>query len=371
MGVNMEEFAEKDQDKKAINEFRKFAWIRIIGGISVVALILWGAAFIIDWISPSDTVTSASAGHGEKIQPASNVNSQRHAMEPDASSTPNHTEKKQVPQTALSHEVTGAATTSIPTAVDAPKPIGVEFVEALIKPLDYELDKRFWGWRTNDLIILTDNVNEFQRGVLEVTRRATSRLTDNISRTGSTAALNPHLEQAMNGLMLNSDSYLFPPAETQYREALNKLNLYKEQLIRNEASFYNRPDNLIPLLKGFEELLGSCDENLVKTKEENGDTVSTFSADNYYYYAKGVASAMATILEAVETDFDKTLSIRNGDEILSRAVESCHHAAHLDPWLFVTEANLCGIFANHRANMAAHISHARFYVGLLAEALST
>jgi hypothetical protein len=32
---------------------------------------------------------------------------------------------------------------------------------------------------------------------------------------------------------------------------------------------------------------------------------------------------------------------------------------------------LCGIFANHRANMAAHISHARFYVGLLAAALST
>ncbi len=80
---------------------------------------------------------------------------------------------------------------------------------------------------------------------------------------------------------------------------------------------------------------------------------------------------MATILEAVETDFDKTLNARNGDEILHRAIESCHHAAHQDPWLFVTEASLNGIFANHRANMAAHISHARFYVGLLAEALST
>jgi hypothetical protein len=367
----MEEFADKGQDKKAVNEFRKFAWIRIIGGIAVAALMLWGASFLIDWISPPGIETSVQANHEKKIQPDSRGFDQSHTLTLDESMPPSDTEKKKVSQPIVSHESKSASKTSLPAPVDTPKPTGVEFVEALIKPLDYELNDRFWGWRPNDLIQFTDNVNEFQLGVLEVTRRATSRLTDNISRTGSTAALNPHLEQAMNGFMLNSDSYLFPPAETQYRNALGKLTLYKEQLVRSEASFYNRPDNLIPLLKTFEELLGSSDENLVKSKEENGDTVSTFSADNYYYYAKGVASAMATILEAVETDFDKTLNARNGDEILHRAIESCHHAANLDPWLFVTEANLCGIFANHRANMAAHISHARFYVGLLAEALST
>ncbi|MCU0599047.1 MAG: DUF2333 family protein [Desulfobacterales bacterium] len=367
----MEDFADKDQKQSTDREFQKFLWIRIIAGIGIAAVLLWGASFLIDWLSPAGTEKPVQADHGYKVNPETDATAQSQAKESDKNSTPSHGEKIETSQLPVSHESKLASKSSLPSAVGASKATGVEFVEALIKPLDDELNERFWGWRPNDLIQFTDNVNEFQLGVLEVTRRATTRLTDNISRTGSTAALNPHLEQAMNGFMLNSDSYLFPPAETQYRNALEKLNLYKEQLARSEASFYNRPDNLIPLLKAFEELLGSCDENLVKSKEENGDTVSTFSADNYYYYAKGVASAMAIILEAVETDFDKTLNARNGDEILHRALESCHHSAHMDPWLFVTEANLCGIFANHRANMAAHISHARFYVGLLAAALST
>lgn len=53
------------------------------------------------------------------------------------------------------------------------------------------------------------------------------------------------------------------------------------------------------------------------------------------------------------------------------AIHSCHIAAGLDPWLLVTEGGLNGILANHRANMAAHISHTRFYVNLLVETLST
>ena len=247
---------------------------------------------------------------------------------------------------------------------------GVAFVDAVTRPLNFELNERFWGWRPNDIINFTDNVNNFQLGVLEVTRRAATRLTDNISRTGSAASLNDHLERAMNMLMINAESYMLPSAEHEYQQALTELSLYKQQLEQNKASFYTRPDNLIPLLRSFEELLGSCDENLVKM-EEGGKPVSTFRADNYFYYAKGVASALATILPAISTDFSRVLDVRSGDEILHHAIMSCEIAANIEPWLWVTEGSLNGIFANHRANMAAHISHARFYVGLLSEAIST
>ncbi len=80
---------------------------------------------------------------------------------------------------------------------------GVLFVDAIIAPLDYELNERFWGWRHNDILNFTDNVNNFQLGVLEVTRRAVITLTERISRTGTTAALDPNLEDATNWLMLN------------------------------------------------------------------------------------------------------------------------------------------------------------------------
>lgn len=252
----------------------------------------------------------------------------------------------------------------------APLPTGVTFVTAIIEPLEYELRERWWGWRPNDIINVTDNVNNFQLGVLEVTRRAAVQLAERISRTGSTDAFNKHLENAMNWLMIKADQYWFPTPESKYKESLEEMAVYREQLMNNAASFYTRTDNIIPLLAAFEDLLGSCDENLVKNREKDGSKVGYFSIDNYFYYAKGIASAMATILEAMHTDFMDTLEKRNGGELLHHAVESCKRAASLSPWL-ITEGDLDGFLANHRANMAAPISHARFYLGQLIKTLST
>lgn len=250
------------------------------------------------------------------------------------------------------------------------KPAGVAFVEAVIQPIDYELNQRFWGWRPNDILNVTDNINQFQLGTLEVTRRSVVQLAERISRTGSTDAFNRNLENAMNWLMIKADSYWFPSPETKYKESLAELEDYKKSLMADKASFYTRADNLIPLLAAYEDLLGSCDENLVKFKEADGSTVGFFKADNYFYYAKGVANAMANILEAVNRDFSATLDSRHGTELLHHAIVSCRLAASLDPWI-VTNASLDGILANHRANMAAPISHARYFIGQLIKTLST
>jgi hypothetical protein len=251
-----------------------------------------------------------------------------------------------------------------------PRPKGVVFVEATIKPLSYELNERFYGWRVNDILDFTDNVNSFQLGVLEVTRRTAVSLAERISRTGATAAFDRNLENAMNWFMIKSDRYWFPSPESKYKAGLDELRNYKEKLEKGEANFHTRTDNLIPLLMAYEDLLGSCEENLVKFKEEDGSPVSFFKADDYFYYAQGVASAMGTILGAVLEDFLITVESRRGAEVLHHAIESCHHAAEIDPWL-ITNSSLSGILANHRANLAAPMSHARFYIGVLIKTLST
>ena len=120
----------------------------------------------------------------------------------------------------------------------------------------------------------------------------------------------------------------------------------------------------------YEDLLGSCEENLVKTKEDDGSSVSFFKADDYFFYAKGVVSAMGTILEAVQEDFIDIVETRGGIDVLHHAIESCHHASEIDPWI-ITNSSLSGILANHRANLAAPLSHARFYIGVLIKTLST
>ena len=243
-------------------------------------------------------------------------------------------------------------------------PRGVAFVQAAIKPLDNELNHRFLGWRPNDIIRIADNIKNLQLGILEVTRRTAVALAENLSRTGSTDAYVPSLEYAMNSFMIKPTELMFPSAEGKYQEALDGWKEYQDMLQSGEARFYRRVDNLVPLLKAYESILGSCDENLVKKPGE----LSTFKADDIFYYAKGVAIAMGTILEAALVDFDDTLGSQ-GMDVLHHTVQALHHASHMDPWI-VLEGSPDGIFANHRANIAAPISHARFYLDVLSRTLT-
>ncbi|MFO8084983.1 MAG: DUF2333 family protein [Desulfobacterales bacterium] len=247
---------------------------------------------------------------------------------------------------------------------------GIAVTEAIIEVLEYELKGRFWGWRVNDLVQITDNVQHYQLGVLEVSRRAIPALAERMSRTGSTALYDPNLEMAMNWIMVKAGAYWFPSAESKYKEAIADLKTYRDRLEKGTADFYTRTDNLIPLLASFEDLLGSCDENLLKMKESDGSKVSFFKADDYFYYTKGVIESMHTILEAVREDFFKTLDSRRSVEIIDHALKSLEHGEHIHPWI-VLNSKLSSIFANHRSNLAGPVSHARFHIGLLIKALST
>jgi hypothetical protein len=363
MGISTEDVQGK--------EFKLFIWVRVIGALVIAVFLIWGAMKVINLIHPGSSSHSPeilySADSHRDIEPHTSEMHSENSSYSEHTSLPAATHSAAMSHSSArndSHNTHGLV-------AENNNPTGVWFVEALIAPIEYELDERFWGWRPNDAIKFSDNINEYQLGVLEVTRRASSRLTENISRTGSTAVLNKYLERAMNSFMIRADSLMIPSAESSYREAISNLNQYKEQLIRGEASFYTRSDNLIPLLQSMEELVGSCDEKLVRREEDDGKPVSTFDADNYYYYSKGVASALLPLLLAIEEDFKKVLVTRSGSEILHHAIESCRNASQMEPWLFVTEGNLNGIIANHRANMATSISHARFYLGLLVISLST
>ena len=247
---------------------------------------------------------------------------------------------------------------------------GVAFIHAVVKPLRYELDERFWGWRPNDILNVTDNVNNFQLGVLEATRRTIVILAEKISRTGSVEAFDKNVEHAMDWIMTKPERYWFPSPEDRYTDALNDLLVYADRLQKGMAQFYTRADNLIPLLQAYINLIGSCEENLVKEMEPWGEPVSWFHVDDYFYYSKGVAAALYSMLEGVEEDFHQIIETRRGTGLLHHAIESCKRASEIEPWI-VTDADLGGILANHRANMAAPLSHVRFYLEMLVAALST
>jgi hypothetical protein len=407
-----------------MDPFKSFAAKRIFLGILILGVVLWGLGTFLGSFEapptakhPQGPVATGAETHGDTTRPDTHGETDTHVTAPaktghETTAAKSHTSgeaavsheaplapaasEKKIASSAETHTPAPAApheTTKVPTSLPpktdhdasikaaAPHGLGAEgeendlppgvlFVDAIIIPLDYELNERFWGWRPNDILDFTDNVNSFQLGVLEVTRRAVTILNERISRTGTTAAFDPDLENAMNWLMIRAEDYWLPTPESKYNEALDDLRKYKTKLEKGKATFYTRTDNLIPLLAAFEDLLGSCDENLVKFEEKGGDPVSFFDADNYFYYAQGVASAMAVMLEAIHEEYLKTLETRRATEILHHAIEWCHYATKLNPRI-ITDSKLDGILSNHRANLAAPISHARFYLGVLVKTLST
>jgi hypothetical protein len=341
--------------ERANMTYKQFLTVRVVGGILLALFVLWGFWALMSMFEKGEPSHVVQVEEGEPLHGA------------EKAEVPAHPEA--VPS---SHEAAREAPHAAPegTILHEPKAKGVAFVEATISVLDYELNERFGGWRRNDILRFTDNVENIQLGVLEVVRRASVTLAERISRHGPSDVLDENLENAMNWFMVRPDRYWLPSPENKYNDGLNELQAYAKKLERGEARFYTRSDNMIPLFMSFAEILGSCDENLVKHYEEDGTPVSWFKVDDYFYYSKGVAKAMGEILHAVEVDFSEVLEARHAMDMLEGAIHACHIGAELDPWL-VTDASLDGILANHRANMAASIAHAAYYVNVLIKTLST
>ncbi len=392
----------RNQNKpEAETGFAVYFWVRVMVGLVIAVVLIWGSTQAVNYLGQSrnvheDLTLSTAPDHTTAEKSGSQDEAAAHGTAETAEEQVSVDQETDVQQGMEEKAVTGnQAVHSKPKAKavqhgvavhgeeqsqteatghsgpsSAKQVKGVAFVDAMIKPVEYELKERMWGWRPNDLVQFTDNVNNFQLGLLEATRRATRMLAERISRTGTTNILDKNLERAMNCFMIDPDSYWLPSAEAKYEEGLEELRTYKQRLIEGDADFYTRADNLIPLLVAFSDLVGSCDDNLVKATEKTGKPVSTFAADNYFYYAKGVASAILPILEAVAVDYEETLITRRAMDVLLHAIHACHEAANLEPWI-VLESDMDGIFANHRANLAAYISHVRFYLDVLAATLST
>ncbi|MCX7822451.1 MAG: DUF2333 family protein [Syntrophobacterales bacterium] len=234
---------------------------------------------------------------------------------------------------------------------------GVTFVETMIRLMEYELKGRFLGWRPNDLIIgrFTDNVNNYQLGVLEAMRFTTLRLKDSLTRMGEADAYDRDLQDALNLFMNKPTQFWFPSAEASYGEAVEHLKRFVEKLKRGERKFYYRVDNLISLIISYNDLLGNVNRTLIMEKRMDGRPVSWFEVDDYFYYAKGVAHVMFEILKVVRVGFKEQLAIINATEIMDEILHELHRAEKMEPWI-ILDSDLDGIFANHRANLNGPLS---------------
>ena len=261
-------------------------------------------------------------------------------------------------------------------ASKAKVPAGVVFSDTLIIMVNNMLE----SWLPNDLIYPTiwlDNPHNFQLGQLEVVRYSTRVLRDKLSRQRTTDKIDPAADRAFTDFSNNPKLWIFPSAESKFRDGVKSLEKYRAGLEDGTSHFYPRADNLIELLDQLTSLLGGentrlsnapRDRDLRLSEETAGDRYSEgerlqrvrvpwSEIDDNFYRARGVAYALRQVLVAVRWEFAEILRIKRSNELLDTVIEELA-LANFEP-LLVLNGSRDSIFANHSLKLMATLENVR------------
>lgn len=242
------------------------------------------------------------------------------------------------------------------------------------------------GYLTNDKTppgVFMDNIPNWEFGALVQLRDIARALRNDISRSQSQSVEDPDLIIAEPQFNFDSDSWLLPATETEYREGLTALSRYLHRLAddnEQDAQFYARADNLRDWLALVEKRLGSLSQRLsasVGQERINTDLAGDPQAhqstptqsmvevktpwmqiDDVFYETRGSAWALLHLLKAVETDFQDIL-IKKNALISVRQIIRELEATQATVWSpIILNGGGFGFFANHSLVMANYISRA-------------
>jgi len=275
--------------------------------------------------------------------------------------------------------------------------IGFTTTATLIKAAETMLDKS-GGYLSNDMTppgLFMDNIPNWEFGVLVQIRDLARALRNDISRSQSQSVEDKDLIIAEPQFNFDSESWLIPPTEIEYREGTEALYRYLHRLSDNdqqEAQFYSRADNLRDWLSLVEKRLGSMSQRLsasVGQQRINTDLAGDPDAkqstegqqfieiktpwmeiDDVFYEARGTAWALSHFLKAVEVDFQDILQKKNALVSLRQIIRELD-ATQDTVWSpMILNGGGFGFFANHSLVMANYISRANAAVIELKQLLS-
>ena len=242
------------------------------------------------------------------------------------------------------------------------------------------------GYLSNDVMppsIWMDNVPNWEFGVLVQIRDFSRALRNDLSRSQSQSLEDNDLTIAEPQFNFNSDSWILPSTEGEYRLGLEALESYLARLSDNKeknAQFYARADNLAAWLAIVEKRLGSLSQRLSASVGQvrintdlAGDNASQQSTpspeeivtktpwaeiDDIFYETRGSAWALIHLLKAAEHDFSDVLEDKNALLSLRQIIRELE-ATQETVWSpMISNGSGFGFLANHSLVMASYISRA-------------
>ena len=255
----------------------------------------------------------------------------------------------------------------------------------LIRVAETLLDKP-GGFLANDRLppaVFMDNIPNWELGVMEQIRDMNLALRNDFSRSQSQSVDDKDVIAAENHFRINTNSWIFPAAESEYQDGIDSLYRYLHRLTdenQEDAQFYTRADNLNNWLGLVEKRLGSLSQRLsssVGQERINTDLAGDASAkqstpgarvmmtktpwrkiDDVFYRARGSAWALNEFLKAIEVDFQDVLRKKNALISLKQIIRELD-ATQETVWSpMILNGGGFGLFANHSLVMANYISRA-------------
>lgn len=242
------------------------------------------------------------------------------------------------------------------------------------------------GYLNNDIMpptVFMDNIPNWEFGVLVQVRDFTKVLRNDISRAQTQSMENPDLAKAEPQFNVNSESWIFPAAESEYRKGIRALQRYLHGLGDPDnptTQFFSRADNLSDWLKIVANRLGSLSQRLsasVGQERINTDLAGDADAqqstpqstevniktpwlkiDDVFYEARGTCWALIHLMRAIRIDFRQVLEKKNAVRSLQQIIRELE-ATQRTVWSpYVLNGSDFGFFANYSLVMSSYISRA-------------
>jgi hypothetical protein len=248
---------------------------------------------------------------------------------------------------------------------------GAALSMAIRNRLEQEMNSTF-GWSVNDLIISPtrwlDNRANRQQGTIFATRMLTNFYSTNLAKYGKVDAENESLKEAREKFFaFSADSWWFPSSEDQYEKGISQLKKYESDLIKGDAIFNLRTDDMHNLLvyiisnQFLDQPLGL----LVQSNEE----VSYTDLDDRIYYTQGVILVIRDVLRTFIHLYPEVKE-KGGQENIRIAFREMDKICTFDP-LIVLRGHHDSIMADHRGKVARYLISVRERINDLAQSIKS
>jgi hypothetical protein len=266
----------------------------------------------------------------------------------------------------------------------------------LIRVAETLLDKP-GGYLSNDLLppgAWLDNIPNWEFGVLQQVRDLARVTRNDYSRSQSQSREDVDLTAAEPKFFFENDSWILPPTESQYRDAIDGFIDYRDRLAgmgSADARFFARADNLREWLAQVEKRLGSLTRRLgdsVATSVVNTDLAgersaaansnlqdnvsvktSWFEIDDVFFEARGASWALVHFFRAAQFDFADVLADKNAEASVRQIIRELEASLESLSSPMVMNGGGYGLFANHSLVMANYLARANAAVINLRELL--